>query len=206
MKTYYLDSDFRVHFENAPGFTPWLDESGFFSGKCRAFVEGFRVVPADKKWVAPDGTVYSGTISAAVDYATLDKAQTDQGEMRAVMDKAGALLDDAQASTVIDLYPAYPADGSLVTSGTRINWRGQLKRAAVDLWATDETNPDNAPSLWEDSNYRDGYRVIPETITVGTAFAKDELGWWEDTLYRSLLDANVWTPAAYPSGWEAVDV
>jgi hypothetical protein len=46
--------------------------------------------------------------------------------VRAVMDKAGAMLDDAQASTVIDLYPAYPADGSLVTSGTRINWRYQL--------------------------------------------------------------------------------
>lgn len=126
--------------------------------------------------------------------------------MLGTMDKAGALLDDAQASTVVTLYPAYPADGSLVTSGTRINWRGQLKRAAVDLWATEENSPDNAPVLWEDINYRDGYRVIPEIITAGTAFAKDELGWWEDTLYRSLLDANVWTPDAYPSGWEAVDV
>lgn len=126
--------------------------------------------------------------------------------MLGTMDKAGALLDDAQASTVVTLYPAYPADGSLVTSGTRINWRGQLKRAAVDLWATEENSPDNAPVLWEDINYRDGYRVIPETITAGTAFAKDELGWWRDMLYRSLIDANVWTPDAYPSCWEAVDV
>lgn len=126
--------------------------------------------------------------------------------MLGTMDRAGALLDDAQASTVVTLYPAYPADGSLVTSGTRINWRGQLKRAAVDLWATEENSPDNAPVLWEDINYRDGYRVIPERITDGTAFAKDELGWWKDMLYRSLIDANVWTPDAYPSGWEAVDV
>lgn len=120
------------------------------------------------------------------------------------MDKAGAMLDDSQASTVTDLYPSYHTDGSLVKAGSRINWRGMLKRAAVDLWATDENSPDNAPSLWEDINYRDGYRVIPETITVGTAFAKDELGWWEGELYRSLIDANVWTPTAYPAGWEMV--
>lgn len=120
------------------------------------------------------------------------------------MDKAGAMLDDSQASTVTDLYPSYHTDGSLVKAGSRINWRGVLKRAAVDLWATDENSPDNAPSLWEDINYRDGYRVIPETITVGTAFAKDELGWWEGELYRSLIDANVWTPTAYPAGWEMV--
>ena len=202
MKTYYLDSEFRLHLEQAENRIPWKDEHGFFSGKCKAFVEGFRVIPEGASWNGCNGLM----ITAAVDFSTLDKAQTEHGEMRAVMDKAGAMLDDAQASTVIDLYPAYPADGSLVTSGTRINWRYQLKRAAVDLWATDENNPDNAPALWEDINYRDGYRVIPETITAGTAFAKDELGWWEDTLYRSLLDANVWTPAAYPSGWEAVDV
>ena len=120
------------------------------------------------------------------------------------MDKAGAMLDDSQASTVTDLYPSYHTDGSLVKAGSRINWRGVLKRAAVDLWATDENSPDNAPSLWEDINYRDGYRVLPETITVGTAFAKDELGWWEGELYRSLIDANVWTPTAYPAGWEMV--
>jgi hypothetical protein len=37
------------------------------------------------------------------------------------------------------------------------------------------------------------------------AFAKDELGWREDVLYKSLIDANVWTPEAYPSGWEIVE-
>ena len=52
--------------------------------------------------------------------------------------------------------------------------------------------------------YRDGIRIIPETITAGTAFAKDELGWWGDTLYKSLLDANVWTPEQNASGWEKV--
>ena len=76
--------------------------------------------------------------------------------------------------------------------------------AAVDLWDTKENNPDNAPTLWEDIAYKEGYRIIPETITAGTAFMKDERGWWKDTLYKSTLDNNVWTPEQYPSGWEEV--
>lgn len=125
--------------------------------------------------------------------------------LRTTMDKAGAMLSDAQASTVIPLYPALQEDGSLVTAGTRINWKGQLKRAAVDLWDTPENNPDNAPTLWEDVNYRDGYRIIPEVITAGLAFAKGEIGWWGDTLYRSLMDANVYTPVQYSAGWKVVE-
>lgn len=113
-------------------------------------------------------------------------------------------LDDKVASTAADLFPKLKEDGALVPAGTRINWNGTLKRAAVDLWDTVENNPDSAPTLWEDIAYREGIRIIPETITTGTAFAKNELGWWGDVLYKSLIDANVWTPDAYPTGWEIV--
>ena len=126
--------------------------------------------------------------------------------VREAMNTAGAVLTDAQASEVVLLYPQLKEDGSLVKSGTRINWKGQLKRAAVDLWDTEDNNPDNAPALWEDINYVDGYRVIPEEITVGTAFALGEKGWWKGDLYESLMNANVYTPEQYPSGWKVVEV
>ena len=126
--------------------------------------------------------------------------------VRATMDKAGAMLTDAQASTVVQLYPALRKDGALIQTGTRINWNGQLKRAAVDLWDTEQNNPDNAPDLWEDVNYRDGYRIIPDVITAGLAFNEGEIGCWGDTLYRSKIPANVYTPAAYPDGWEVYEV
>ena len=122
------------------------------------------------------------------------------------MDKAGAMLTDAQASTVTTLYPTMKYDESLIKAGTRIYWNGVLKRAAADLWDREGLNPDNAPNLWEDVLYRDGYRIIPEVITAGLAFAKDEMGWWGDNLYRSLIDANVYTPEAYPAGWELVQM
>jgi hypothetical protein len=114
-------------------------------------------------------------------------------------------LDDKTASTASALFPKLKEDGSLVKAGTRINWNGVLKRAAADLWDRSENNPENAPTLWEDIEYREGYRIIPEVITVGLAFAKDECGWWGDALYKSLIDSNVYTPEAYGAGWELVE-
>lgn len=124
---------------------------------------------------------------------------------RANIIKAMASLDDQEASKTPELSPFLNYDNSLISAGTRINWNGQLKRAAVDLWDTKANNPDNAPTLWENIDYKDGYRIIPETITAGTAFAKDEYGWWKDVLYRSTIDANVWTPDAYPTAWQIIE-
>lgn len=117
---------------------------------------------------------------------------------------ASASLEDKDASRTPELFGKLNQNGELVKAGTRINWNGLLKRAAVDLWDTKENNPDNAPTLWEDIAYKDGIRIIPEVITAGTAFMKDERGWWKDVLYTSLLDNNVWTPEANPSGWAIV--
>ena len=124
--------------------------------------------------------------------------------LRAIVEQAASSLDDKTASTAGMLFPKLKQDGALIKAGTRINWNGKLKRAAVDLWDTQENNPDNATTLWEDIAYRDGYRIIPATITAGTAFSLDECGWWGDILYRSKLAANVYTPEQYPAGWEAV--
>ena len=108
---------------------------------------------------------------------------------------------DAQASSAVSVYPTLKQDGSLIKSGTRINHNGTIIRAAVDLYDTETNSPENAPVLWETLNYKDGYRIIPEVITVGTAFSKGELGWWNDELYESLVDSNVYTPDQYAPYW-----
>lgn len=115
------------------------------------------------------------------------------------------MVDDKTASIAPELFGRLNGDGSLVKAGTRINWNGTLKKAAVDLWDTAENNPDNAPTLWADLLYRGGHRIIPKDITVTLAFSKGETGWEGDTLYRSKVDANVYTPAVYPDNWEVVE-
>ncbi|MBR2478911.1 MAG: hypothetical protein IKB47_00720 [Clostridia bacterium] len=123
--------------------------------------------------------------------------------LRRIIEQATASLDDKTASEGATLFPRLKGNGELVKAGTRVNWNGKIKRAAVDLWDTEANNPEKAPTLWEDLNYRDGYRIIPPVITVTSAFAKDECGWWGEVLYKSLVDNNVYTPEQYPTGWEA---
>ena len=124
--------------------------------------------------------------------------------LRAIVEQAAASLGDKTASAGAALFPRLKQDGALVKAGTRINWNGTLKRAAVDLWDTADNSPDSAPELWADIQYRNGYRIIPETITVTTAFAEGEYGWWGGVLYKSKRNSNVYTPAQYADNWEAV--
>lgn len=125
--------------------------------------------------------------------------------LRGVIEQSAVSLDDKTASTAAVLFPRLKGDGSLVKAGTRINWNGRIKRAAVDLWDTVENDPDHAAGLWEDIAYRDGYRIIPDTITATAAFGLGECGWWGDVLYRSKLAGNVYTPVQYADGWTLVE-
>ena len=123
-------------------------------------------------------------------------------KLRAIVEQAAVSLTDQTASEGVMLFPRLKGDGELIRFGTRINWHGTLKRAAVDLWDTEANNPDNAPDLWEDIGYREGIRIIPQVITARLAFALGEKGWWGDVLYESLIAANTYTPEQYPAGWK----
>ena len=70
----YLDSDFRCHFSDDGSMRSI--ETDFFDGKCAAFIEGYRFIPAGESWIRSDGAVFYGqTIAPAEDYDRLEKAQ-----------------------------------------------------------------------------------------------------------------------------------
>ena len=115
-------------------------------------------------------------------------------------------FSDQDISQISGILDKLKEDGSLIPVGTRINWKGIAKKAVVDLWDTVENNPDSAPTLWEDLPYKNGVRIIPETITAASIFQMGELGYWGETLYKSLINNNSWTPEEYPAGWEIIEV
>lgn len=123
-------------------------------------------------------------------------------KIRGIIEQASASLPDSSASEAPELFPGMKLDGSLIKTGTRINWNGTIKKAKVDLWGMEINDPDHAPDLWADIDYRNGIRIIPEIITTSLAFGNGELGWWGDVVYRSKADANVFTPSQYPDNWE----
>ena len=125
-------------------------------------------------------------------------------KIRSLAMESATEMDDVNASTVPEMFPKLKYDGALVSAGTRINWNGQLKKAAADLWDTPENNPHNAPALWEDLNYVNGYRVIPEVITAVLAFSKGDRGVWKGVVWESTQDSNIWNPEQFAAGWKRI--
>lgn len=123
-------------------------------------------------------------------------------KLRPLIEKAAQSLDDSEASEAAELFGKMAYDGKLIHAGTKINWNGVVKQAAVDLWDNEWNNPEKAPALWNNLAYKDGIRYIPETIQATEAFALGERGWWKEELYESLIAANIYTPEQYGAGWK----
>lgn len=136
--------------------------------------------------------------------ALLDKARAQKVRRQAIAHD----LPDSLASKYPSIYRGMKYDGALITAGTRIRWGDVVKKAAVDLWDRAENDPDNAPTLWADLDFHMGYRIIPEVITVTTAFSKGEIGYWpaDGLYYKAKRESVVYTPAQYPQDWEVVTV
>lgn len=134
---------------------------------------------------------------------TKDKAM----KLRELIEQAAISLPDKEASEGAELFPCLKGDGSLVESGTRINWNGTVKKAAVNLWDTVENDPEHAPDLWADVDYVDGVRKIPATdsgiFDATLAFAEGEDGYSavDGLIYTSKANGNVYTPQLVPKNW-----
>lgn len=72
--TIYIDNDYKCHV--ADDGTMTTVDTDAFDGKCDAYIEGYRFVPAGEQWRREDGETFTGEmVSPWVDWATLDAAQ-----------------------------------------------------------------------------------------------------------------------------------
>lgn len=75
MKTIYIDSSFKCH-TSAEGLTKIETEA--FDGKCDAYIEGYRFIPAGQTWTRADGVIFTGEMIAPwKPWAELDAAQRE---------------------------------------------------------------------------------------------------------------------------------
>lgn len=86
----YIDFDFKCHADNVNGTFREI-ETDFFNGKCDAFIEGYRFVPAGETWVREDGEIFAGEMIVPwKNYNELDAAQR-QYEREKLADAENAL-------------------------------------------------------------------------------------------------------------------
>lgn len=95
MRVIYIDYKFKCHTVNDGTMTPV--ETNFFDGKCDAFIEGYRFVPAGESWTRSDGVLFTGEMIAPwKPYDELDAAQRQyEREQIAEYEKALAEIEAA---------------------------------------------------------------------------------------------------------------
>jgi hypothetical protein len=83
----YVDNDCKCHVTNDGTMT--AIETGFFNGKCDAFIEGYRLIPQNRTWTRKDGVVFKGGMIAPWKDSTLLTAYQAQYEtMQAELNEA----------------------------------------------------------------------------------------------------------------------
>lgn len=78
----YIDTDYRCRVESGAGLR--AVETDFFDGRCRAFIEGYRLIPQGETWTDADGRVICGrAVFPWRDYALLAEFQRQFEEILA---------------------------------------------------------------------------------------------------------------------------
>lgn len=126
-------------------------------------------------------------------------------QLRAYIEKASASLDDTDALNAIELYPVWADDVSYV-AGDRVRYDGVLYKCLQAHTSQPDWTPDAAPSLWAKVLIPDE-TVIPEWEQPDSTngYSKGDKVKYNGAVYESLIDNNVWSPDAYPAGWQVVE-
>lgn len=79
----------------------------------------------------------------------------------------------------------------------------QLYQVLQDHTSSAEWSPDTATSLYKKIGVtEEGYPEWVQPLGATDAYNTGDIVSYKGVLYRSLINGNVWSPEAYPSGWE----
>ena len=79
----------------------------------------------------------------------------------------------------------------------------QLYVVLQDHVSAENWTPDTTPSLYKPMGLTEtGYPVWVQPLGASDAYNTGDIVSYNDTLYRSVIDNNTWSPEVYPAGWE----
>ena len=95
--------------------------------------------------------------------------------------------------------------GDIFSYGENSVGDAQLYQVLQDHTSAEEWTPDTATSLYKAIGItEDGYPEWVQPLGASDAYNTGDIVSYNDKLYKSLIDGNVWAPDAYPAGWEEV--
>ena len=123
------------------------------------------------------------------------------------MSVQSANLTVEKAMEVADLYPewaamkAYP-ENEIVKYGVNADGETQLYKVIQAHTSQADWTPDTAASLYKKIGFTDeGVSIWTQPLGATDAYMKGDVVSFENQLWKSTVDNNVWQPGVY--GWEA---
>ena len=146
------------------------------------------------------------TVNYVVTAKPLTKEEQLENQKNLALTFFAETLSDAQALQVPMLFDEFDGNGVAYEVGKRIVFEGVLYKVIQAHTSQEGWTPIDAPSLFA--------KVINETITgeipyweqpdSTNAYMKGNKVKFNGKIYESVIDNNVWSPTAYPSGWKEV--
>ena len=132
-------------------------------------------------------------------------------QLRRALQLFSASLTDEQAMEVAAIYDPWEVGksytvGNIVAYGENGVGDPQLYKVVQTHTSQVDWTPDTAVSLFTAIGLDDsGYPVWAQPTGAHDAYNAGDIVNYNGKLYKSLIDGNVYSPDAYPSGWEAFE-
>lgn len=128
-------------------------------------------------------------------------------QLRKALQMFAASLTDEQAMEVVAVYDPWQIGrsytvGDFLTYGENGVGDPQLYKVAQAHTSQADWKPDTTPALYVAIGLDDsGYPVWSQPTGAHDAYNTGDVVNYNGTLYQSLIDGNVYSPEAYPTGW-----
>ena len=127
-------------------------------------------------------------------------------KLRPFIEKAAMYLEDEDALEAVQLFPHWTENTGyfindkvqyedtlyrcLQNHTSQVNW---TPVAAASLWTKVLIPDENTIPEWEQPGSTNGYQVGDKVR-------------YNDKVYESTISNNIWSPAAYPAGWQEINI
>ena len=127
-------------------------------------------------------------------------------KLRPYIEKAAMFLTDEDALEAVDLFPRWSAEHGLYKVGDKVKYEEILYRCIQEHNSQEMWYPTAAPSLWAKVLIPDE-NVIPEWEQPDSTnpYMIGDKVMFDGKVYESTINNNIWSPAAYPGGWQEIN-
>jgi len=129
-------------------------------------------------------------------------------QLRRAIQMFASTLTDEQALEIATVYPKYEIGkayviGEYIINGENATGDPQLYKIVQDHISQEDWKPNENSALYEPIGLdSEGYPVWSKPSGAHDAYNMGDIVNYNGTLYKSLIDGNVYSPDEYPAAWE----